>query len=323
MTPFSPIDIMQGLLIPGAFALDAVVGDPQGLPHPIRWMGRAIESWEPVVRRHVKNEYLAGTFFALSLIIGCWAVTALAVMGAAYIHPAAGVGLEGILIFYSLSARSLSDAGMEIHGLLMDGGVDNARSKLSMIVGRDVTGYGGDDIAQATVETVAENFVDGVLSPLFFAAIGGAPLALAYKMVNTLDSMVGYKNLRYRRFGRAAAWIDDLANFIPARVSVIIICLAAQLLASDQGRPALITAIKEGSHHKSPNAGYPEAAFAGALGVKLNGPNYYGGVLVEKPYLGIDFGAVKVHHIQKSCELMMFAALISSFLTWAVSFLWT
>lgn len=323
MTVFSPIDVMQGFLIPAAFALDIVVGDPRGMPHPIRWMGRGIEILEPVFRRTVKNEYLSGTLFALSLIIGCWAVTEWVVSGASHIHPAVGVGLEVLFIFFSLSARSLSDAGTEIYSLLRDGRVDTARSKLSMVVGRDVTGYGGDDISRAAVETVAENFVDGVLSPLFFAAIGGAPLAMAYKMVNTLDSMVGYNNLRYRQFGRAAAWIDDLANLIPARLSVIIISVAAQLLAADRGRTALITAMKEGSHHKSPNAGYPEAAFAGALAVKLNGPNYYGGVLVEKPYIGIDFGAAKVHHIQKSCELMLFAAIISSFLTWAASFMWT
>ena len=321
MTVFSPIDVVHGLLIPAAFALDVVVGDPRGLPHPIRWMGRCIEILEPVGRRAVKNEFVSGTLFAISLIIGCWAVTEWGVLAASHFHPAVGVSLEGVLIFFSLSARSLSDAGTEIYGLLKDGRVDTARSKLSMIVGRDVTGYGRADIARATVETVAENFVDGVLSPLFFAAIGGGPLAMAYKMVNTLDSMVGYKNVRYRRFGRAAAWIDDLANFIPARLSAIIIALTARLLAPDRGRPALITAIKEGSHHKSPNAGYPEAAFAGALGVKLNGPNYYGGVLVEKPYIGIDFGAAKIHHIQKSCELMMFAAIISLFPAWVASFI--
>jgi adenosylcobinamide-phosphate synthase len=321
MTLFSSMDVMQGLLIPAAFAMDAVVGDPRGLPHPIRWMGRGIEILEPVFRKYIKNEYLSGTLFALSLIVGCWTLTLLVVMGASHIHPTVGVGLEVLFIFFSLSARSLSDAGTEIYLLLRDGRVDTARSKLSMIVGRDVSPYGGGDIARASVETVAENFVDGVLSPLFFAAIGGAPLAMAYKMVNTLDSMIGYKNPRYLRFGRAAARIDDLANFIPARLSVIIISFAARLLTADQGRAALITAIKEGSHHESPNAGYPEAAFAGALGVKLNGPNYYGGVLVDKPYIGVDLGTAKVHHIQKSCELMMFAAIISSFLTWAVSFI--
>ena len=313
------MDMAYWFIIPAAFVLDAVVGDPQGMPHPIRWMGRAIETCEPVFRKYVNHEYLAGTLFALLMITGSWALAVLAVGGAHRLHPVAGIGLEVVLIFYSLSARSLSEAAMEIYRLLMDGRVDSARSRLAMIVGRDVAGYGTNDIARATVETVAENFVDGVLSPLVFAAIGGGPLAMAYKMVNTLDSMVGYKNERYRRFGWAAARIDDMANFIPARLSIFIISLGTRLLAAGKGRRALVTAMKDGSRHKSPNAGYPEAAFAGALGVKLNGPNYYGGVLVEKPYIGIDFGPVKVHHIKKSCELMMVAAIISLVLTWGVA----
>jgi adenosylcobinamide-phosphate synthase len=319
MTISPSMDMAQWFIIPAAFVLDAVVGDPKGMPHPIRWMGSAIEIFEPVFRKYVKREYLAGTLFALLMITGSWALAALAAGGAYRLHPVAGVGLEVVLIFYSLSVRSLSEAAMEIYRLLIDGRVDSARSRLAMIVGRDVAGYETNDIARATVETVAENFVDGVLSPLVFAAIGGGPLAMAYKMVNTLDSMVGYKNVRYRRFGKAAARIDDMANFIPARVSIFFISLGTRLLAGGKGRRALVTALKEGSHHKSPNAGYPEAAFAGALGVKLNGPNYYGGVLVEKPYIGIGFGPVKVHHIKKSCELMMVAAIISMVLAWGVA----
>ena len=168
----------------------------------------------------------------------------------------------------------------------------------------------------------AENFVDGVLSPLCFAAIGGAPLAMAYKMINTLDSMVGYKNVRYHQFGWAAARIDDLANFIPARLSVPIISLAVRILAAHNAKRALSTAIKEGAQHGSPNAGYPEAAFAGALAIKLNGPNTYGGVLVDKPYIGVAFGDVTVQHIPKACVLMMLSAVISTALAWLVSLGW-
>lgn len=292
------------------------------LPHPIRWMGRSIEICEPFFRRFMKNEFLAGTFFALFLIAGTWGAALLSVRLACRIQPLLGFGLEVVLIFFCISARSLSHAGMDIHRLLKKGWVDAARSNVAMIVGRDVQSYKADDIARATVETVAENFVDGVLSPLFFAALGGAPMALAYKMVNTLDSMVGYRNQCYLRFGRAAARIDDVANFIPARLSVIIIALAARILALHRGGRALITAVREGSHHSSPNAGYPEAAFAGALAVRLNGPNTYSGVLVEKPYIGVAFGEVKVHHIQKACELMMLAAFIAMALAWAAGLVW-
>jgi adenosylcobinamide-phosphate synthase len=208
---------------------------------------------------------------------------------------------------------------MEILNLLQKGRTAAAREKLSLIVGRDVDRYETADIARASVETVAENFVDGVLSPLFFAVIGGAPLAMVYKMINTLDSMVGYKNRRYRRFGWAAARIDDLANFVPARLSILTIFLASRVLDRGRGRSALLTAINEGANHSSPNAGYPEAAFAGALYVKLNGPNRYGGVLVDKPYIGIDFGSVRMDHIRKACELMVLATGVAVVIAWSAA----
>ena len=187
--------------------------------------------------------------------------------------------------------------------------MDEARKKVAMVVGRDVEKYDAGQIARAVVETVAENLVDGVTAPLFFAALGGAPLAVAYKMANTLDSMVGYKNEAYLQFGKASARIDDILNFIPARTSVLVISLASQILSGSGGR-SLKTAVREGAHHSSPNAGFPEAAFAGALAVKLNGPNYYQGKLVNKPYIGVHFGPTGPAHIKKACDIM----LLSSFL---------
>ncbi len=313
------MDILIWLIIPAAFALDALLADPPALPHPIRWMGKCIEALEPPLRRWVDNQLLAGVLFALVLIIAWWAGAVAVTRLAHWLHPAVGFGLEVLLIYYCLSARSLFEAGMEIHRLLLQGKVDEARSALAMIVGRDVDRYGTEEIARAAVETVAENFVDGVLAPLFFAAIGGAPLAVAYKMVNTMDSMVGYKNERYHRFGRAAARIDDMANFVPARLSVPIIALAAGIFAPGKGRASLKTAVREGSRHSSPNAGYPEAAFAGALAVKLNGPNYYGGVLVAKPYIGTAFGGAETDSILNACQLMMLSAVIAVPLTCVLS----
>jgi adenosylcobinamide-phosphate synthase len=168
------------------------------------------------------------------------------------------------------------------------------------------------------VETVAENLVDGVISPLFFAAIGGAPLAMVYKMVNTLDSMVGYKNETYEYFGKASARSDDMFNYIPARLSVPIIALATQIL-SGNGCRSLITAVKEGAHHASPNAGYSEAAFAGALAIRLNGPNYYNGKLVEKPFIGVKFGSTTVAHIKQACDVMMLSSLLGLGILWSAS----
>lgn len=315
------LDFLPWLALPAAFALDAMLGDPRSLPHPVRWMGRAIERAEPWFRRQFANERLAGLLFALTLILGCWGLSALALLLAYRLHPAFGFLLETVLLFYCLSARSLSQAAMEIHASLAAGAVDQARTQVAMIVGRDVERYQADDIARATVETVAENVVDGVLSPLFFAAIGGAPLAVAYKMVNTLDSMVGYKNPRYLLFGRAAARIDDAANFLPARLSALLIGLAARLVAGASGRLALITAWREGKNHASPNAGYPEAAFAGALGVRLNGPNFYHGVLVEKPFIGVGLGTVGLDHVRQACRLMTLTAVLGCLAAWLVSLL--
>ena len=312
-------DLLPWLTLPAAFALDALVGDPPSLPHPIRWMGRAIEQSEPFWRRTVTNERTAGLLFAASLILGCWLV-ALLVIGLAWkAHALFGFVVETVLLFYCLSAKSLRQAALEIDRLLAAGEVDRARARVRMIVGRDVDRYGADDIARATVETVAENVVDGVLSPLFFAALGGAPLALAYKMVNTLDSMVGYKNPRYLLFGRAAARIDDAANFLPARLAVPLIALAARRVEGASSRQALDTARREGKNHASPNAGYPEAAFAGALGVRLNGPNVYHGVLVDKPFLGAGFGPVTRAHIARACRLMTWTAVYGGLAAWLLS----
>ena len=316
-------DLLPWLTLPAAFFLDALIGDPPSLPHPIRWMGRAIEQSEPFWRRTVASERLAGLLFAASLILGCW-LLALLVTGLAWkVHSLLGFVVETVLLFYCLSAKSLRQAALEIDRLLAAGEVDRARAQVRMIVGRDVDRYEADDIARATVETVAENVVDGVLSPLFFAALGGAPLALAYKMVNTLDSMVGYKNPRYLLFGRAAARIDDVANFLPARLAVPLIALAAHRVEGASPALALQTARREGKNHSSPNAGYPEAAFAGALGVRLNGPNVYHGVLVDKPYLGAAFGPVTRAHIARACRLMSLTALAGALAAWLLSLLLT
>lgn len=304
------------VILPMAMALDAVIGDPRRLPHPIRWMGAAISKGEPLFRKIPIPVILSGALFAVTLIAGCWGITRLLVHMADTIHPLAGIGLEIILLFYCLSARSLVKAAMDIHNLLENNQIPEARTELSFIVGRDVTHYQGSDIARATVETIAENFVDGVLSPLFFAVIGGAPLAMAYKMINTLDSMVGYKNPRYILFGRTAARIDDAANYIPARLAVPVIALAARLLCASLGRVSFNMAKRDGACHSSPNAGYPEAAFAGALGLRLGGPNVYHGVRVEKPYIGDPSEPTQPIHIKRACQLMLVSTLLAGLAAW-------
>jgi adenosylcobinamide-phosphate synthase len=306
------------MVIPAAFVLDMLLGDPRRFPHPVRWMGRTIVAAEPWFRRLPVNRVLAGGLFTAVLAAGTWAASALVVAALRGTRPPLGTALEIGMVYFCLSARSLNDAAMEIFKLLNQGRSDEARSRVALIVGRDVDRYGAKDIARASVETVAENFVDGVLSPLFFAALGGAPLAMAFKMASTLDSMVGYKNDRYIDFGKASARLDDIFNFIPARLSVPLIALAAQVLSRAGGR-SLHTAWSEGRNHTSPNAGRPEAAFAGALGVRLNGPNTYGGILVKKPFIGVRFREVLVDDIKKACDLMMLASLLSVAFTAALA----
>ncbi|OQY04120.1 MAG: cobalamin biosynthesis protein CobD [Desulfobacteraceae bacterium 4572_123] len=304
MNPIIPL-----FILPAALVLDMILGDPRCFPHPVRWMGRAIEIFEPCFRKALRNRTLAGGFFAVFLIGSTWLLTFALVSVAGNIAPWAGLLVQIVLIYYCISARSLEKEAMEVARSLRRKDLHRARQQVAMIVGRDVEQLDNGGVARATFETVAENLVDGVISPLFFAALGGAPLAMAYKMINTLDSMVGYKNERYMEFGKAAARIDDAANYIPSRLSVFVIGAAAQILAGN-GALAFKTAWQDGAMHSSPNAGYSEAAFAGALRVRLGGPNYYHGRLVEKPYIGHKFGPVGIDHIKKGCELMLISSML-------------
>ena len=300
--------------------LDLVLGDPKWLPHPIRWMGKAIQHLEPRFRRLPLSPTLSGGLFALILICATWGAAGLLSFSAHALWPLLGSGMDILLIYYALSIRSLEKEAKIVINSLEKEDLEEARKKVGFIVGRDTTQLSEKGVARAVVETVAENFVDGVVSPLFWAFIGGAPLAMAFKMASTLDSMVGYKNETYAQFGKASARLDDLMNYVPARISVPLISIAAQWLAG-RGRPAFMTALREGSHHASPNAGYPEAAFAGALAVKLNGPNRYHGKLANQPYIGTAFGEASLTHAQRSCELMVLTSLLWAGLLAAASML--
>ncbi len=282
------------------------------MPHPTRWMGKAISSLESVFRTCPFPLVLSGALFSGALIAGTWGACRAVLWIAQGVDPIIKDVLETVLVYYSLSARTLGDSAMAVLKPLEGNRLKEARQKLAQIVGRDVKALDHERIARAAVESVAENLVDGVVSPLFYAAIGGAPLAMAFKMANTLDSMIGYRNASYMAFGKAAARIDDAANFICARLSTLFIALAAQLLAG-RGGVTLKTAFREGRRHASPNSGYPEAAFAGALGVTLGGPGRYQGVLVHKPVIGAEFGRAQPVHIRRACDLMLLSALLWAF----------
>ncbi|MSM40337.1 MAG: cobalamin biosynthesis protein CobD [Geobacter sp.] len=269
----------------GAVLLDLLLGDPRWLPHPVVFIGRFIAGCEKLLRRLALNERLAGLLLVV-LTVGVTCVVAGSILhGVALIHPLAAEVVGAILGFTCLAARSLHAESAAVAGALIRDDLPAARSALSMIVGRDTDGLSPSEIWRGAVETVAENSSDGVIAPLFFLMLGGPLAALAYKAVNTLDSMVGYKNDRYLRFGWAAARLDDLVNLLPARLTGCLMALVAPLVGLS-GRGALRVMLRDGRNHSSPNSGIPEAAAAGALGVQLGGTNHYFGKPVEKLTIG-------------------------------------
>ena len=314
------IDDSHWYILPLAFLLDLLFGDPSYLPHPVRWMGQAIATLETTFRKIPTSLLTSGAVFSIILTILTFILTALILKAAQAVHPVLESVVEILLIYYAISIRSLEGSAMAVSEAFNREDLPSAREKVSHIIGRDVQSLSAAGVAGGAVESVAENLVDGIISPLFYACIGGAPLAIAFKMINTLDSMIGYKNEKYEKFGKVAARLDDLANYFPARLSVPVISIAAQLL-SGKGMSAFKTAVFEGANHSSPNAGYPEAAFAGALEVKLNGPNTYAGKLVDKPFIGIRFNRPKVFHIKKACDLMMLSAFMWFALMWGINLL--
>ncbi|MEW5736708.1 MAG: adenosylcobinamide-phosphate synthase CbiB [Thermodesulfobacteriota bacterium] len=293
-----------------AALLDLALGDPPWLPHPVRLMGRAITRLEGPFRRLPVGLVLSGALFAGFLILSAYAISWGLVRAAFCLHPLAGTAVEALLLYTCLSARSLNDAALGVERALEAEDEELARSRVAMIVSRDARVLSRAGICRSAIESVGENLVDGVISPLFFAAIGGAPLALAFKMASTLDSMVGYQNDVYRLFGKASARLDDAANFLPARLSLPLISLAAQVLGRS-GRRSLAVARRDAVLHKSPNSGRPEAAFAGALGVRLAGPAVYHGRLVAKPYFGREFPDPRPGDIRKARQLMVLTSVLS------------
>jgi adenosylcobinamide-phosphate synthase len=281
-------------------------------------MGRSIERGEPIFRHRFAHLKWSGFLFTVALVGATWGLAEFLQWAACAIHPCLGGFLNLLMIYYALAVRSLQDAAQGVAAALQRDDLPEARRRVSMIVGRETDRLDREGVGRAAVETVAENLVDGIVAPLFYAVIGGGPLALTYKMVNTLDSMVGYKNERYRDFGWAAARLDDTANWLPARMTVPLVGLAAAFL-NRRWREALATARRDGRKHTSPNAGLSEAAFAGALATRLGGPNRYHGVTVEKPWIGEEFGAVATPDIQRAIDLMLLTAVWALIVLWGLS----
>ena len=255
--------------------LDLLIGDPAWLPHPVVGYGKMISFGEHRLNKGTHRK-LKGALMAIVLISMVFAV---AYFGLSILPPFGRVGVDLILIFYCLAGTTLIREVRQVF-LALDRSLDEGRKQVARIVGRDTSELSAQEVRTAALETLAENLSDGVIAPLFWFAILGIPGMLAYKMVNTLDSMIGYRTDRYRDFGCWAAHIDDIANYIPARLTALLMIVAA-------GEPRLTGFVwRNGSNHASPNSGYPEAALAGILNCRFGGPHYYFGQLFDKPFIG-------------------------------------
>jgi len=293
-----------------AYGLDILIGDPVWFPHPVRAIGRGITALERYLRQTTIPLRLAGAILTITIVGLTYGLVWLVCHLAGIFHPYLGKAIAILLIFMSLSVRSLAQAAKKVYSPLKAGNINQARRQLGQIVSRETATLDKDNIIRGTVETVAENTVDGVISPLFYAIIGGAPLAWAYKAINTLDSMVGYKDERYLKFGWFSARLDDMANSIPARLSGLIIPLAAFLTGKDSIQ-SIKTALVDGRKAESPNAGFPEAAFAGALNIQLGGKNIYQGRVNNRTLIGQPLRPKRPEHIIEAIHLLYATSLVA------------
>lgn len=300
---------LPGCLL-AAFALDLALGDPLWLPHPVRLIGFATTTLEKVFVYCFGRTYFAGMLFTAIIVGGAWAAAAALVAGAAAYDWRTGLVVQTLLLYTTLAARDLDVESGRVFRALADNDLPRARRALAMIVGRDTQNLDEAEVVRATVETVAESSVDGVVAPLVFALVGGAPAAMACKAVNTLDSMVGHRDDRYLRFGWASARLDDVANLVPARLARLMYPVASLVCGHNALRTWQI-AWRDGRNSPSPNAGIAEAAVAGALGVRLGGTNFYDGVAHVRPYLGEPLVPLVRDHIPAAVRLMYCVAALT------------
>lgn len=290
--------IYSTLAIIIGFLLDLIIGDPQGWPHLVRLLGALISVLEKALYNSSRKRQ-AGTVLVVTVLFVSAAVSVAMLAAAWLLSPWLYLAVASLLCWQILAARSLAEESKLVYNALQNQDLPAARQKLAMIVGRDTTDLEVPDVVRATVETIAENTADGIIAPLFYFMLGGIPAAIIYKAINTMDSMLGYQNDRYREFGRRAALLDDVANYLPARLSALIMLLASAISGFSVSGAWKIWR-RDRRKHKSPNAGQTEAVMAGALGIVLGGASRYGGVMVEKPALGDPVRAVEIEDIKRA-----------------------
>lgn len=292
------------------FILDLIIGDPQNPYHPVRIIGGLCKWLENIFRILFKNSLkLAGGLTWITTVTMVYVVNLLIIKLAFSVNNIFGILLSGIIIYFCISTKALKIEGLKVIKYILKDDIEGARVQLSYIVGRDTKSLDRISIIKAVIETVAENMCDGIIAPLFYAGIGGAPLAMTYKAVNTMDSMFGYKNEKYKNFGYFPAKLDDVFNYIPARLTGFFTIIVAFLLKMNWKNSYRIYN-RDKSNHSSPNSAHPEAAVAGALGIKLGGANYYFGKLVEKPTIGDNLEDIKIEHLDKANKILYGVAIL-------------
>ncbi len=287
------------------YIADLIFGDPYSMPHPVNYIAKLIKFTENQIRKIAKtSESLKiGGFILWIVVVGTTYLVTYGLLEIVSIIPGGYFILNSFLIYTTLATKCLKDEAVKIYKILKEDDIEKARIQVSYIVGRDTTNLNRNEIIRATVETVAENTVDGIIAPMFFGFIGQAPLAMAYKAVNTLDSMVGYKNDKYIDLGCASAKIDDIANFIPARISLLFMTIASFFLRYNY-KKSLEIGYRDRKNHKSPNCAYSEGAVAGALDIQLGGTNVYFGKEVYKPTIGDKIREIEADDINKVNKIM-------------------
>lgn len=294
------------------YILDLIIGDPYSFPHPVKYIGKLIKTLESFIRRVFKTEGLlkfGGFILCIATVAIAYIVTYLFVNIFKF-NYILYILVNGFVIYTTLATKCLKDEAIKVYNVLKTGDLEKSRIQLSYIVGRDTTELNEKEIIRATVETVAENAVDGILSPMFYAFVGGAPLAMAYKAINTLDSTVGYKNDKYLNLGFASAKLDDIVNYVPARLSVLFMPIASMILGYN-AKNSFKIGIRDRKNHKSPNCALSEGAVAGALGIQLGGTNVYFGKEVYKPTIGDKMTNINVENIMDTNRIMYMSSLVS------------
>ncbi|WP_163102375.1 adenosylcobinamide-phosphate synthase CbiB [Peribacillus alkalitolerans] len=295
-----------------ALLLDWMIGDPRWMPHPVVGMGKMINLFDKYLNEgsHRKRK---GIVMVVVLILISYFVTLYLVRMFYSIHPVLGITFESIIIFTTIAQRSLRDAANEIYTPLSSGDLEQARYKLSMIVGRDTNSLPESEIVRGTVETISENTSDAITAPLFWTLIGGAPFAVVYRLVNTCDAMVGYRNAQYEQFGWASAKLDDVLNWIPSRISGWLMMVVNKPIVEISRKNAILLFLKDARNHPSPNSGWLESAAAALLGVQLGGFNRYKGIPSIRPKIGIPIKILEKHHI-KVMNVIMHRTVVAFFI---------